>query len=292
MTERRLKPHMSRSKRNQRIVEYIFGVILAIGVLAPVLWMFLTSIMYPKDLTAKPLSLIPSSVTFSRYAEVFSSTSASDSGYIFRAAMKNSLIIAVFVTLLSLVIGTLAAYAFARLRFRGRGVLMLLILFTYMLPPAALVIPLYRIYNSLGLLDKKWPMVILYLSFIIPFIIWVMQGFFGSISKSYEEAAQIDGATRFQTLLYIFFPIARPGAIATGILAFLMSWDEFFYSLIFTTQNAKTIPVAIAEFNGKFTIDYGMISVAGILGSLIPVLITLIFQKYIVMGMTAGGVKE
>ncbi|MEA4942704.1 Trehalose transport system permease protein SugB [bioreactor metagenome] len=293
MTERRLKPHMSRSKLHKRIIEYFFSVILAIGVLAPVLWMFLTSIMYPKDLTAHPLNLIPSEVTFSRYAEVFASNTTSDPAYIFRVALKNSCIIAVFVTLLSLVIGTIAAYGFARLRFRGRGVLMMLVLFTYMLPPAALVIPLYRIYNSLGLLDKKWPMVILYLSFIIPFIIWVMQGFFGSISNSYEEAAQIDGATRLQTLIYIFFPIARPGAIATGILAFLMSWDEFFYSLIFTSSlNAKTMPVAIAEFNGKFTIDYGMISVAGILGSLIPVLVTLIFQKYIVMGMTTGGVKE
>ncbi len=103
----------------------------------------------------------------------------------------------------------------------------------------------------------------------------------------------MDGATRLQTLLYIFLPIARPGAIATGILAFLMSWDEFFYSLIFTSSlSSKTMPVAIAEFNGKFTIDYGMISVAGILGSLIPVLITVVFQKYIVLGMTAGGVKE
>jgi multiple sugar transport system permease protein len=292
MSEPRLRPRMSRNRLTRRIIEYFFGAILAVGVLAPVLWMFLTSIMYPKDLTAKPLDLTPAEVTFSRYAEVFASNNASDSGYIFRAAMKNSVIIAVFVTLLSLIIGTLAAYAFARLRFRGRGVLMLLVLFTYMLPPAALVIPLYRIYSSLGMLDRKGPMVVLYLSFIIPFIIWVMQGFFGSISKSYEEAAQIDGATRLQTLWYIFFPIARPGAIATGILAFLMSWDEFFYSLIFTTQNAKTMPVAIAEFNGKFTIDYGMISVAGILGSLIPVLITLVFQKYIVMGMTAGGVKE
>ena len=170
---------------------------------------------------------------------------------------------------------------------------MLLILFTYMLPPAAMIIPLYRIYNQLGWLDKRWPLVILYLSFIVPFIIWVMQDFFGSISRSFEEAAQVDGATRLQTLLYIFLPIARPGAVATGILAFLMSWDEFFYSLIFTSSLAsKTMPVAIAEFNGKFTIDYGMISVAGILGSLIPVLITVIFQKYIVLGMTAGGVKE
>ena len=288
-----MKHGLSARKRRIMALQMFFGLLLAVVVLGPVLWMFLTSVMRPVDLTAKPLRLIPQTITFERFRQIFASASASDPAYVFRIALKNSFLIAVSVTILSLVVGTLAAYAFAHVRFRGKNALMLLILFTYMLPPAAMIIPLYRIYNQLGWLDKRWPLVILYLSFIVPFIIWVMQDFFGSISRSFEEAAQVDGATRLQTLLYIFLPIARPGAVATGILAFLMSWDEFFYSLIFTSSLAsKTMPVAIAEFNGKFTIDYGMISVAGILGSLIPVLITVIFQKYIVLGMTAGGVKE
>ena len=288
-----MKHGLSARKRRIMALQMFLGLLLAIVVLGPVVWMFLTSVMRPVDLTAKPLRLIPQTITFERFRQIFASASASDPAYVFRIALKNSFLIAVSVTILSLVVGTLAAYAFAHVRFRGKSALMLLILFTYMLPPAAMIIPLYRIYNQLGWLDKRWPLVILYLSFIVPFIIWVMQDFFGSISRSFEEAAQVDGATRLQTLLYIFLPIARPGAVATGILAFLMSWDEFFYSLIFTSSLAsKTMPVAIAEFNGKFTIDYGMISVAGILGSLIPVLITVIFQKYIVLGMTAGGVKE
>ena len=276
MKKNSVQPRLSARKKRIIALEMFLGLLLAICVLAPVIWMFLTSIMRPVDLTAKPLRLIPKEVFFDRFRQIFMSETSSDPAYVFRIALKNSFIIAVSVTLLSLCVGTLAAYAFAHLRFRGKNVLMLVILFTYMLPPAAMIIPLYRIYNQLGLLDKRWPLVVLYLSFIVPFIIWVMQDFFGSISKSFEEAAQVDGAT-----------------IATGILAFLMSWDEFFYSLIFTSSLAsKTMPVAIAEFNGKFTIDYGMISVAGILGSLIPVLITVIFQKYIVLGMTAGGVKE
>ena len=288
-----MKHGLSARKRRIMALQMFFGLLLAVVVLGPVIWMFLTSVMRPVDLTAKPLRLIPQTITFERFRQIFASASASDPAYVFRIALKNSFLIAVSVTVLSLVVGTLAAYAFAHVRFRGKNALMLLILFTYMLPPAAMIIPLYRIYNQLGWLDKRWPLVILYLSFIVPFIIWVMQDFFGSISRSFEEAAQVDGATRLQTLLYILLPIARPGAVATGILAFLMSWDEFFYSLIFTSSLAsKTMPVAIAEFNGKFTIDYGMISVAGILGSLIPVLITVIFQKYIVLGMTAGGVKE
>ena len=283
---------MSARKKRVTALYMFLGLILAVWILAPVAWMFLSSIMQPVDLTAKPLKLIPEAVTFERYRQVLRSVTTSDPAYVFRIALKNSFIIAASVTVLSLLVGTLSAYAFAQIRFRGKRALMLLILFTYMLPPAALIIPLYRIYNSLGLLDRRWPLTVLYLSFIIPFIIWVMQDFFGSISRSFEEAAQVDGATRLQTLFYIFLPIARPGAIATGILAFLMSWDEFFYALIFTSSlSSKTMTIAIAEFNGKFTIDYGMISVAGILGSAIPVLITVIFQKYIVMGMTAGGVK-
>lgn len=292
---RKRADHPSLSARKKRItaLQMLLGLLLAIVVLGPVVWMFLTSVMRPVDLTAKPLQLIPKTVTFERFRQIISSQTTSDPAYVFRIALKNSFIIAAAVTLLSLVVGTLAAYAFAQVRFRGKNTLMLLILFTYMLPPVAMIIPLYRIFNQLGWLDKRWALVILYLSFIVPFIIWVMQDFFGSISKSFEEAAQVDGATRLHTLVYIFLPIARPGAVATGILAFLMSWDEFFYSLIFTSSLAsKTMPVAIAEFNGKFTIDYGMISVAGILGSLIPVLITVIFQKYIVLGMTSGGVKE
>lgn len=293
MKRNSVHPRLSARKKRIIALEMFLGLLLALFVLAPVIWMFLTSIMRPVDLTAKPLKLIPNELFFDRFRQIFQSETSSDPAYVFRITLKNSFIIAVSVTLLSLCVGTLAAYAFGQLRFRGKNTLMLLILFTYMLPPAAMIIPLYRIYNQLGLLDKRWPLVVLYLSFIVPFIIWVMQDFFGSISKSFEEAAQVDGATRLQTLFYVFMPIARPGAIATGILAFLMSWDEFFYSLIFTSSLAsKTMPVAIAEFNGKFTIDYGMISVAGILGSLIPVLITVIFQKYIVLGMTAGGVKE
>lgn len=271
----------------------VLGLVVAIGVLAPVYWMFMTSVMSAKDLTATPVSLFSTNISFDRYISVFTDNNTSDPAYIFRIALKNSTIIAVIVTIVSLIFGTFASYAFARLNFRGRSGLMMGVLFTYMLPPVALVIPLYKVFSTLKLLDSRFGLIIIYLSFIFPFIIWSMQGFFSSISKSYEEAASIDGASRFQTLLYVFFPIARPGAIATGILAFLMSWDEFFYSLVFTSSiSSKTIPVAIAEFNGKFTIDYGMISVAGIIGSLIPVLIAIIFQKYIVMGMSAGGVKE
>ena len=180
-----MKHSLSARKRRIMALQMFLGLLLAVVVLGPVVWMFLTSVMRPVDLTAKPLRLIPQTITFERFRQIFASASASDPAYVFRIALKNSFLIAVSVTILSLVVGTLAAYAFAHVRFRGKNSLMLLILFTYMLPPAAMIIPLYRIYNQLGWLDKRWPLVILYLSFIVPFIIWVMQDFFGSISKSF-----------------------------------------------------------------------------------------------------------
>jgi multiple sugar transport system permease protein len=156
-----------------------------------------------------------------------------------------------------------------------------------------IVVPLYLVINTLGLLDSKVTLVMLYLSMAVPFVVWVMQSYFGSIAKSFEEAALMDGCSRLQTLWHVYLPMAKPGMIATGILAFLLSWDEFFFSLIFTsTLNAKTIPVAIAEFTGKNTVDFGMIATGGVLASLPPLLITIFFQKQIVTGMTGGGNKE
>jgi multiple sugar transport system permease protein len=284
---------LSRRKFKVRVIEYFFGTIITVATLAPLLWMFITSVSFASDLTSLPLKLIPTRLTFERYLDVFTNTSTDSIAYVFRISLYNSAVVATFVTLISLVVGSIAAYAFARLKFRFKKSLLVLTLFVYMIPPVALVVPMYVIFSDLGMLNKKSTLVILYLSFIIPFIIWVMQSHFASISKSFEEAAQIDGCNRFQTLFHIFMPIARPGMIATGILSFLLSWDEFFLALIFTSNlDAKTLTVAISEFNGKFTIDYGMISTAGVLASLLPALVALIFQKYIVMGMTAGGVKE
>lgn len=284
---------MLEKNRALSAAKYLFALAVAAGILGPFAWMIVTSLSLQRDLTAVPPVLSLAGLGLGRYERILTSSSTSDIAYAFRVSMGNSLFVSIAVTLAALVFGSLAAYAFARLRFRGRAPLLLFILFTYMAPPVIVVVPLYLILSSLGMLNSKLTLVLLYSSFVIPFIIWVMRGFFASISRSYEDAAAIDGCTRLQALLYVFLPMARPGLVATGILAFLMAWDEFFMALIFTSNlAAKTIPVAIAEFNGKFSIDYGMISAGGVLASLPPVVIAIVFQKYIVMGMTSGGVKE
>ncbi len=284
---------MREKNLNLRVLQYAFAAAVAIGVLAPFAWMLVTSLSLQRDLTAVPPAVDVRSFSLDRYARVLTSVSESDVAYAFRVAMGNSLIVSFCVTFAALVFGSLAAYSFARFRFRGREPLLLFMLFTYMAPPVIFIVPLYLVFSALGMLNTRLTLIILYSSFVIPFIVWVMRGFFASIPRSYEDAAAIDGCTRLQALLSVFMPMARPGLIATGILAFLMAWDEFFIALIFTSNlAAKTIPVSIAEFNGKFSVDYGMISAGGVLASLPPVVIAVIFQKYIVMGMTSGGIKE
>ncbi|HTX73077.1 MAG TPA: carbohydrate ABC transporter permease [Rectinemataceae bacterium] len=287
--------HSSRgAARRRRFTAFqcLMGFLLLVFIMAPFLWLLISSLSERRDLISVPLRFPPGHLSLSRYFAVFS-PAGEEIARAFKYALLNSLIVATLVTAVGLVVGALASYSFARLRFAFREKLLYALLFTYMIPPIVIVLPLYVAINRLGLLDHRVTLVFLYLSMTIPFIVWVMRNYFGSISRSFEEAALIDGCTRLQTLRYIYVPMARPGLIATGILAFLLSWDEFFFALIFTSSlAAKTIPVAIAEFTGKNTVDYGMITTGGVIASIPPLLIAIFFQKYIVMGMTGGGNKE
>jgi multiple sugar transport system permease protein len=270
----------------------LMGLFLFVFVMTPFLWLFISSLSERRDLISVPLAFPPGTMSLDRYFAIFGKE-GNEIAKAFKYAVFNSLVVAIMVTAVGLVVGTLASYSFARLRFAFKRNLLYGLLFTYMVPPIVIVLPLYMAISGLGLLDRKVTLVFLYLSMTIPFIVWVMRNYFGSISKSFEEAALIDGCSRLQTLRYVYLPMARPGLIATGILAFLISWDEFFLSLIFTSSlNAKTIPVAIAEFTGKNSVDYGMITTGGVSASIPPLLIAIFFQRYIVMGMTGGGNKE
>jgi multiple sugar transport system permease protein len=294
MTDRKRSPARPRAARRAGFTAFLcaMGFLLFLFVMTPFLWLFVSSLSERRDLISVPLRFPPGPMSLARYAAVFG-PGVGGIAKAFEYALFNSLIVAALVTAVGLVVGSLASYSFARLRFAFKDRLLYALLFTYMIPPIVIVLPLYVGISALGLLDRKATLVFVYLSMTIPFIVWVMRSYFGSISRSFEEAALIDGCSRLQTLRYIYVPMARPGLIATGILAFLLSWDEFFFSLIFTSSlAAKTIPVAIAEFTGKNTVDYGMISTGGVIASIPPLLIAVFFQKYIVMGMTGGGNKE
>jgi multiple sugar transport system permease protein len=283
-------------RRSTRLVQtgllYLAMVIALVAILAPFGWLLISSVADPVDLLARPLHWIPSHLSLDRFVELTTQDTPDQSAQTFRAALVNSSVVASAVTLLSLAVGVPAAYAFARLRFPGRQTLLLAFMASYMLPPIALILPLYQIMSALHLRDTPLALVIIYASFVTPFVIWIMRGYIEGISSELDDAARVDGCSRLGALIRVIVPVAAPGLVSTALLAFLMAWDEFFYALIITqTTASKTLPVALNEFIGRHGIDFGLLATGGIIAALPPVLIAFVFQRYIVAGLTAGSVK-
>ncbi|HEY0516381.1 MAG TPA: carbohydrate ABC transporter permease [Solirubrobacteraceae bacterium] len=277
--------------RRYRIFIHLSAAFVALIFLAPFAWLAIASLSSPVDLLRIPLKWIPSHISFSRYEQIFSASGENIFAN-FRAALVNSVIVASATVAISMTVGVFGAYAFARLRFRGARAALLLFLSTYMVPPIALVIPMYLIMVKLHLLDSRLGLIIVYCSFATPFVLWIMGNYFQTIPRELEDAARVDGCTRIGALFRVILPLARPGLLSTMLFAFLVAWDEFLYALIFTSTNAsKTIPVAIAEFTGRYTTDFGLQAAGGILAAVPPVLIAVAFQRYIVGGLNAGAVK-
>jgi len=273
----------------KRIFLYLLITIILFFTLSPFIWTIISSISNSEELISTPVHLIPKKPTFERYIRVFSSNDPQ--AIVFRKGMINSIIVSIGTTILCLIIGTFAGYAFARLNFPKKDVTLQFFLFTNMLPPIVIVIAVYFIVNKIKLDDSVFSLILVYSSFIAPFIIWMMRVFFLSVPKELEEAAMIDGCSRIGSFFRVMIPLSLPGLVANGILSFLMAWEEFFFALILTSNNAKTLTVAIAEFTAKQYVDYGMMTTGGVLGAIPPVIVTLIFGRYIIKGLTAGAVK-
>lgn len=277
--------------RSYRVFVHVAAVLVSLVILAPFAWLTIASLAGQGDLLARPLQWTPDHLSLDRYRQIF--TAKGENVFsAFRVSMLNSLIVASATVLVSTAVGVFGAYAFARLRFRGRRQILLLFLSTYMVPPIALVIPLYLVMVKLHLLNTRLGLIVVYCSFATPFVLWIMGNYFQTIPRELEDAARVDGCTRIGALFRVILPLARPGLLATMLFAFLIAWDEFLYALIFTSTNAaKTIPVAIAEFTGRYTTDFGLQAAGGILAAIPPVLIAVIFQRYIVGGLASGAVK-
>ena len=274
----------------KRISLYFLIAMVLFFTLAPFLWIIISSISSNAELLSVPVHFIPKSPTFERYIRIF--TSNDSQAVVFKKGVLNSIIVSSGVTILCLIIGTLAGYAFARLKFPVKNFSQQFFLFTNMLPPIVIIISLFFIFSKLKLVDSVFGLILIYSSFIAPFIIWMMRAYFVTIPKDLEEAAMIDGCNRIGALFRIMLPLSVPGLVANGILSFLMAWEEFLFALILTTRNAKTITVAIAEFTEKQYVDYGMMATGGVLGAIPPIIVTLIFGKYIISGLTSGAIKE
>lgn len=280
-----------RNERRNSILIQLAAVVVGLAIIAPFVLMVIASISPQSNLISRPLKWIPTTPYLDRYEEIFTG-GANSVGAAFRSAFANTVIVASGTVAISMVVAILGAYAFARLRFRFRGTVLMIFLATYMLPQIALLIPLYLALSALQLLDTKLGLILVDCSLVIPFTLWILSNYFVTIPEELEEAALIDGCGRMGALFRVVLPSAKPGIFAALMFSFLLAWDEFMYALIFTSSDAsKTLTVAISEFAGRYTTDFGLVAAGGILAALPPVIIAVIFQRYIVSGMAAGAVK-
>jgi multiple sugar transport system permease protein len=287
-----------------RAAIYTLAALVVFVCVAPFAWLVISSISDEKDLYVRPRDhWVPKHITFARLNALLTGGERTSLRALgpsmqrvaneFLYAFRNSLVVSVATTTVCLVVGALAAFAYARFKFRGRQTLFFLTISTRMLPPISIAIPLYILISQMRLMDTPYALILTYNYFLLPVVIWVMANYFETIPRDMEEAALIDGCSPMGAFLRVILPVASPVIISTALIGFLMAWDEFFFALIFTqTTASKTLPKAISEFSTQFGgMDYGLVSAGGVIVSVVPVLIAFVLQRYIVVGLTSGSVK-
>jgi len=257
------------------------ALVLLLVVMFPFLWLVQLSLRPTNDIFGESLLFVPSLDSFRSLLQSH-----------FPGSFVNSLIVSTASTGLSLLFGVPAAYALTRCRFRARGRIALWILVTRMAPPIAFTIPFYMAYRWSGLLDTNLGLIIVYLTFNLAIVIWLMQTYFAAIPQALEEAAYIDGCGVWSAFWRVTLPLTAPGLAATAVLCFVFSWNDFFYALILTRTNATTAPVAIVNFLQYEGWEWPKIAASGTLVMLPVVIFTILVRSYLVRGMTAGGIKD
>lgn len=265
-----------------RPLGYAAVILLIIVVMFPFLWLLIMSFK-PDELIAAWPPVLFFQPTLEHYAALF--------GGQYQRSFTNSTIVGVTTTVLSLLFGVPASYTLSRSRIRGQGPIALWILATRMAPPIAFTIPFFLVYQRLDWLDTLHGLVIVYLTFNLSLVIWMMRTFFDSIPRVLEEAALIDGASVWGTFLRVILPLSAPGLAATAIFTFLFSWNDFFYALILTRTKAMTAPVAVVNFMNYEGWEWGKIAAGGTMVMLPVVMFSLVVRNYLVRGLTAGAVK-
>ena len=295
---------------SRRIFLFFCSVVFLVYVLAPVAWLVSSSLQRDAEITSRPPHWIPHEPTLENFEAIFQARDKkvtyetrrrgdpATGGYIPSTAkdlipsMWNSLVVAVSVVLLNLIVAVPAAYAMAKIRFIGRSTSIYFMLTTRVIPDIALVVPFFLFIRTFGLLDTLGSLVITYLAITVPFSIFILVGYFESLPDELDKAARVDGCSRLQTLLRVYVPLALPALVAVILFTFLTSWNEFLLALMFTqTPNSQTMPIVVASFASDFTISFAFINAAGVLAVVPPVLMAVLFERYIVSGLTAGAVK-
>ncbi len=277
------------------ILFYGFVLMLVFAVLAPFVWMVISSISPQVELTKRPPHWFPEEPTLHRFRALIFGAGQGQSMPVaterFVSALVNSLLVSSTTTLVCIVAGSSAAYALVRLPVPGKQHFLVGMLGAQMLPIIVIIIPLYLLMQAAQLLDTRQGLIVLYSGFMLPTVIWIMHSYFQTIPMELEEAAMIDGCSRVGTLVRIVMPLSGPGVVAVAAFTFLSSWNEFFIALILTASQAKTITVIVTEFATQFGIDYGLMTTGGVIGSIPPLILALLLQRYIVQGLTAGAIK-
>lgn len=277
----------SRRSPVMTVLFWLIVVLIIVYTLFPFYWALVSSFTTPADLFDTPVRYFPERPTLQAYITVFQNE-------LFRRALVNSIFISITTVVLSLGLGALGAYALGRLKFRGRTLILYVILSMTMFPAIAILGSLFTMVRGLGIYNTPWALILSYMTFTLPFTVWVLTNFFKSLPVELEQAAYVDGATTFQTFYMILLPLTAPGLVTTGLLAFINAWNEFLYALTFTvTPTARTAPVALALFSGEqdFEIPWGDIMAAAVVVTIPLVVLVLFFQRRLVEGLTAGAVK-
>lgn len=269
----------------QRTLFYLLVTAIAAYLLLPFFWAVLTSFRRSSDLGLTPDKFITAPWTLVNYQLVLANPS-------FQKGLLFSLMVAIGSVAISLLIGSFAAYALGRFRFRGKQMIMYIILAVSVFPQIAVLGGLFTLIRSAGLFNNPAGLILSYLIFTIPFTVWVLTSFVRDIPGELEEAALVDGASPLQTLFLVLFPVMMPALVTTGLLAFINCWNEYLFALTFTSSN-RTVPVVIGNYSGATQFDqpWGPIMAASIVVTVPLIILVLVFQRNIVSGLTAGAVK-
>ncbi len=282
-----MKNRLLKQTAIDKIILYFFLTITMIFFLFPFYWIVMTSIQPKGQLYSLTPNFIPKDVTIENYISILGAGKVN-----IAIALKNSLIVAISVTVVCIFFGIFAAYAFARLKFKGSNSMFVALIFAQMLPPVALLIPFYLIFKQVGLTNTLQGLIVMQISWLLPIVIWILYSYFKTIPDDLENSARIDGASKVEALLRIIVPISLPGLVSSGVICFVFSMGEFMSAMaIVNVTRLHTLPLALAQFVTKYSIEYGKITASAVLAILFPVLFVLIFQRYIVRGLTAGAVK-
>ncbi len=299
MIQRLIVPGTAAKRRRRRTVLLtIGGILVALYVLAPFSWLVLTSFMHEREALSVPPQWIPQAPTVDNYLTFFHPTGTraivgSRAAEQTLPSVANSLIAATGTALLNIVLGTLAGYSFARLPFPGRTTLLMLYLGSRMVPGIALIVPLYLVIKTYNLLDNLLALMLTYLTFTLPFTVWMLKSYFQGIPRSLEDAALIDGCNWWRMVAYVLLPMSMPGLVAAAMFSFMTAWNDYLFAVIITSSIAsKTVPVVVAGFATDVTTERTLMAAGGVVAVIPPLLLAFIFQRLIVQGLTSGAVKE